>query len=70
MWPGLCAEFWWRTLWPVAGDWLSSGKAAQPGAAAATAGGRSGLVVRKDTAMQEQQGSAAGKGAAAHSKDV
>lgn len=66
MWPGLCAEFWWRTLWPMAGDWVS-GKAAQP---AATAVGRSGRVVRKDTAFQEQLGSGDGKEAVGGRKDV
>jgi hypothetical protein len=51
MWPGLCAEFWWRTLWPVAKDW-QSGKAVHP------VGEKRDGVARKDTAMQE--GGAAG----------
>lgn len=48
MWPGLCTEFWWRTLWPVAQDW-QSGKAAHP------VGEKPGAVARKDTAMQEEE---------------
>jgi hypothetical protein len=48
MWPGLCAEFWWRTLWPAAQDW-QSGKAAHPAGVVEKPGG----VARKDTAMQD-----------------
>jgi hypothetical protein len=33
LWPGLCTEFWWRTLWPVEKDW-QSGQAANPPTAA------------------------------------
>jgi hypothetical protein len=29
LWPGLCVEFWWRTLWPVDKAWRS-GQAANP----------------------------------------
>lgn len=39
MWPGLCTEFWWRTLWPVDRDWRS-GQAANPPAAGAELGAK------------------------------
>jgi len=24
LWPGLCVEFWWRTLWPIAAHWRAT----------------------------------------------
>lgn len=56
MWPGLCSEFWWRTLWPVARDW-SSGKAVHPVAAGSTAAAavaeqKRQQINRKDTPFQ------------------
>jgi hypothetical protein len=52
MWPGLVSEFWWRTLRPVAKDWVS-GKAAHAVGRAGDAAAQAGKVLRKETPLQQ-----------------